>query len=1618
MEPRRLRSIGMDALLVSALVVLLVVAVAAGGRSSARLDAAPPAASARPADGPGEGEELQSREEWFYGQREFPRGSIPNGAYVRARAQQERVRRDTLGRASTPATPAETPTALTWSELGPHAISSYGSNYFSTFWGNNYEWFGTTPISGRITSLAPHPTDAATMYAGAATGGVWKTEDNGLTWESLFDTEAESIAVGAVAVDPADGETVYAGTGEANNSVDSYFGAGIFKSTDGGATWDPVGGTVANPDVFDNCYVADIVVKPGESSTVLAAVHDSGGVTTGCEQGVYRSLDGGDSWVRETSRCRPTDLVVDPVTPSIWYLGAMRKPGDAVECGVYKSTDSGDNFTASGSGLPTSGLGRVALAISPSTPSRLYAAITACPSGIDCVPATPRDDDLTKVGGLPKLWTTTTSGTSWSHIPAATDFCGAPQCNYDLALAVHPTTPATLYAGGMKLFKYVGGESAAPPAIGFCDSPCVLNASDIHVDFHALAFDKNGRLWIGSDGGVYRTSDGSTFTNLNADLRITQYYPGIDGAAAGPLTGGAQDNGGSSFRGSRGWSGIVGADGGFTAVSPTDPRRLYFTTQQLAIWKSTDGGKTVAYKVNGITLADPKLFITPLVMSATNDQRLFAGTMRLWKTTDAAENWGAISPVFGDTTDPFGNRISAIAEAPDEPQTIYIGTTFGEIRVTRNGGTTAAASWPDKSVAPFPTRYVTDIAVHDTAEGTAYATVSGFGTGHVWKTTNFGDSWAPFSGNLPDSPANAVVVDVRTTPNTVYVGTDVGVFWTTDGVTWVDANTNLPHTVVVDLLLDTDANELVAATHGRGMFTASLPPAPAPGGKILFVSDRDGDNDIYAVNANGTGVVNLTDNAAHDYDPAWSPDRSKIAFSTNRDGNYEIYVMNADGTGATRLTNATGTDEFPTWSGDGTQIAFDSSRDGDAEIFMVPAAGGAATQLTTNTSTDAYPSWSPTAATIAFHSNRDGNFEIYTMGAAGGAAARLTNNTAGDGEASWSPDGTRIAFDSSRDGDVEIYTMNADGTAQTAVTANAGTADEYPSWSPGGTHLVFDSDRDGDTNLFKIALAGGGAVRLTSSLDSDFDPAWQPAAGLPGSPTAVVANAGDGLADVTWAAAVSDGGSPITGYVVTPFIGPAAQTPIEVANVSTARVIGLTNGQTYTFRVAAKNAHGTGAQSDASNAVTPAGPPGAPTAVSATAGDAQATVAWTAPASTGGSPITGYVVTPSIGAVAQTPTVVGVTTSTSVTGLTNGQAYTFKVAATNAVGTGPQSAASNEVTPTGAVVPGTTVTSGPVGTYARSAATYTFTSDVPAAQFECRRNGGVWGVCVSPYTVSGLLPGREVLEFRAFTGTPGVETAVTPDPTPELRELRVVRPLVADWDADGKANVNVWRPASGGWLVQGSANAFFGRNGDVPVPAQWDADPDVDRAVWRPVSGGWYVEGSPTAYFGAAGDVPVPGQWDGDAELDKAVWRPVSGGWYVQGSAASFFGRSGDVPVPGDYDADPALDRAVFRPSNGGWFVEGSATVFHGQNGDVPVPADWNGDGKTDIAVFRPSSSTWFLRGISTTAFGAVGDVPLAGDFDADPAVDKVLFRPSNGAWYVDTGAAPFAFFGASSDIP
>jgi Tol biopolymer transport system component len=261
--------------------------------------------------------------------------------------------------------------------------------------------------------------------------------------------------------------------------------------------------------------------------------------------------------------------------------------------------------------------------------------------------------------------------------------------------------------------------------------------------------------------------------------------------------------------------------------------------------------------------------------------------------------------------------------------------------------------------------------------------------------------------------------------------------------------------------------------------------------KIAFTSKRDGNLEIYVMNADGSEQKRLTNNPAPDASPSWSPDGRKMALNSKRDGNLEIYVMNTDGSEQKRLTNNPAPDMAARWSPDGKKIAFMSKRDGNTDIYVMNTDGSEQKRLTNNPAPDAFPSWSPDGKKIAFSSKRDGNAEIYVMNTDGSEQKRLTNNPADDGTPSWSPLGKKIAFASTMDGNPEIYIMNADGNDQKRLTNNPAN-DGVPSWSPDGKKIAFTSQRDGNVDIYLMNADGSEQKRLTSNPALDMSSSWSP----------------------------------------------------------------------------------------------------------------------------------------------------------------------------------------------------------------------------------------------------------------------------------------------------------------------------------------------------------------------------------------------------------------------------------------------------------------------------------------------------------------------------------------------
>jgi photosystem II stability/assembly factor-like uncharacterized protein len=743
--------------------------------------AAPKEHQAREAD-----DIARQRDAWFYGQRAYPHPRIPGGARLRALSELTGMRALESERI--------TPKALKWAAVGPQPIDT------------PY----TDPIvSGRVTALAVDPTNPQHVYLGGAQGGVWQTTNGGKQWQSLTDGEP-TLATGSIALDPATPSTIYIGTGEENFSGDSYYGAGILKSTDGGATWTQYCGPFCGPVANDGYYgggarIGGLAVQPGNSNVLLAAV------ALDFEDGIYRSTDGGQTWTQVLAGNPGTSVFFDPATPATAYAALGDSFSGGTE-GVFVSTNAGETWTAkNGKGknaLPTGSAGRVVLTLAPSEPQTLYVSL-----------ANVND------GSLLGVYKSSNGGTSWTNL-SAPDYC-TPQCSYDNVLGVAPTDPKIVYAGGAYTTTLIRTLDSGNT---WSQLQSAQNGGFLHADMHALAFSADGsRLYLGNDGGAYSTTKikaaSPVFTGLNPSLSLTQFYPGLSIVPGNPgsAIGGTQDNGTVLYSGTPTWQDVTCGDGGYTAIDPVTTSTMYATCQDIFIEKNTAGGASNAWNLaeSGINTSDRVDFIPPMVMDMAHSTTLYFGTYRVYQTTNGASTWNAISPDL--TNGPsFWGVVTAIAVAPTDSNTVYAGTGDSNVQVTSNAATGTSATWTNVTDSgELPPRVITSLAVDPTTASTAYVGFSGFtgfgdSLGHVFQTTNRGASWTDVSGNLPNVPVNAVIINPAKRTQ-IFVGTDIGVFYSdTSGTSWTSLVDGLPSIAVLGLTLDSATGTLRAATHGRG----------------------------------------------------------------------------------------------------------------------------------------------------------------------------------------------------------------------------------------------------------------------------------------------------------------------------------------------------------------------------------------------------------------------------------------------------------------------------------------------------------------------------------------------------------------------------------------------------------------------------------------------------------------------------------------------------------------------------------------------------------------------------------------------------------------------------------
>ncbi len=692
---------------------------------------------------------------------------------------------------------------------------------------------GPAAMGGRIVDVAVVEGKPAVMYVASASGGLWKTVNNGTTWKPVFEREA-TVSLGAVAVAPSDPEVVWVGTGEANARNSVSWGDGVYRSVNGGRSWTHVG-------LRDSAHVGRIVIHPKNPRIVyVAALGRLWGANR--ERGLFKTTDAGRTWrcvkfVNDDTGC--IDLVMDPRDPNILYAAAYqvrRGPfaggNPAVQTGpgsgLFKSTDGGETWSVLKQGLPRRPLGRCGLAVSRKDPRVVYAVVQTD------LTSTTVSGQAAKTGGDPDhggVFRSQDRGETWTKV---NDLC--PRPFYYGQVRVDPADDRRVYVLGLALHVSADGGRT------FRNT----GAPDIHADHHALWIDPHDpdHLVLGGDGGLHFSYDrGRTWEHLT-NLPVSQFYAvAVDLRKPYRIFGGLQDNGtwcGPSATpspdgiGNADWFRVLDADGFQCQVDPAHPDLVFAESQWGALYRIDlrTGARTAirpqppsgepAYRFN---------WNAPLLLSSHSPRTLYFGGNHVFRSHSDGDRWEVISPDLtrgqpGASAD-FGHTITTLAESPRKAGVLYAGTDDGLLWVSRDGG----VSWTDRSdrLPRLPAaRWVSRVECSHFAEGTAYAAVDRHRQDdrapYLFKTEDHGASWRPLTGGLPAEGPVYVVRESARNPNLLLAGTEFGLYATLDGGGHWHRLRALPTVAVHDLVIHPRDRELVIATHGRGIYVMDLAP--------------------------------------------------------------------------------------------------------------------------------------------------------------------------------------------------------------------------------------------------------------------------------------------------------------------------------------------------------------------------------------------------------------------------------------------------------------------------------------------------------------------------------------------------------------------------------------------------------------------------------------------------------------------------------------------------------------------------------------------------------------------------------------------------------------------------
>ncbi|HVF40077.1 MAG TPA: hypothetical protein VM939_09255 [Gemmatimonadaceae bacterium] len=698
---------------------------------------------------------------------------------------------------------------------------------------SEFAWrpIGPAVTSGRVVDLAVAEGPQSRigerlgrlMYAAAASGGVWKSTNAGTTWEPVFDKQNTS-SIGDIALAPSNPEIVWVGTGESNNQRSSSWGDGVYKSENGGRTWQNMG-------LRTSQHIGRIIIHPANPNVVFVAsvgpLWASGG-----ERGLFKTTDGGKTWrnvLKINEHTGVTDVIMDPTDPNTIYAAAFQRQrkaysfvGGGPGSGIHKSIDGGESWTKLTEGLPTGDIGRIGLDVSRSNPRTVYATMETKQADIY------RSDDY---------------GASWRKTGTGSSFPW-----YMGQIRVDPRNPDRIYFLGVPLQASDDGGKTMRNVM-----------TSTHVDHHAMWIDPtdSDHFVIGNDGGVYITHDRGETADFVSNLPIAQYYAiGLDMRTPFYYVyGGLQDNnslaGPSQTRNRQGitnhdWYFTVGGDGFYSAVDPTDHNVVYSEYQNGGIVRyDVKTGEQKSIK------PQPKFgaqqlrwnWSAPLLISPHDHKTLYFGANHLFRSPNRGDSWETLGPDLTRQLDreklplmgklwtkdavarhqgvaDYGN-ISTVDESPIRRGLLYAGTDDGLVQVSRDGG----ATWTkiDKFPGVPDQTYVSRVIASAHNEGTVYITLDGHRNNdfkpYAFRSNDYGKTWTSIVGNLPQNSSLQVIREHPRAAGLLFVGNEIGAYYSGNGGrTWSRLQYNLPTVPVHDIQIHPRENDLVLGTHGRGIY--------------------------------------------------------------------------------------------------------------------------------------------------------------------------------------------------------------------------------------------------------------------------------------------------------------------------------------------------------------------------------------------------------------------------------------------------------------------------------------------------------------------------------------------------------------------------------------------------------------------------------------------------------------------------------------------------------------------------------------------------------------------------------------------------------------------------------